>query len=137
MVAFCARVAVVAFPVNGPLKLPAVIAPETVIELKSAFPPSKPLRYSHPAAFLIYNPEGSVVIYTIIPIGGFNASIASVLGILGIKSPLFVLSSSSNEAREIVAPLLPILICAFATSANIRNIPVRIRNGTYSFFISI
>ncbi len=74
-------------PVNGPLKLPAVTAPVTVKELKKAFPPSNPLKYSQPAAFLIYNPEGSVVIYTSIPIGGFKASIAVVFGIRGIKSP--------------------------------------------------
>ena len=46
-----------------------------------------------------------------------------------------MLSSSNNEALEIMAPLLPILICASAFSVNIITIPVRIRNGKYSFFI--
>jgi hypothetical protein len=52
LVAVIAVVAVVAFPVRDPLKLPAVTVPETVTEVKFAFPPSDPVRYSHPVTFL-------------------------------------------------------------------------------------
>ena len=62
LVAVNARVAVDAFPVSGPLKLVAVTAPDTVTELKKAFPLKNPVRYSQPVVFLTYRPEGSVVI---------------------------------------------------------------------------
>ena len=61
-VALIAVFAEVAFQFKGPLKLPAVTAPVTVMELKNALPDKKPVRYSQPEAFLIYTPEGSVVI---------------------------------------------------------------------------
>lgn len=61
-VAVVAVVAVVALPVSGPLKLPAVTAPETVTEVKFAFPPSDPVRNSHPFTFLTYSPtDGTFV----------------------------------------------------------------------------
>ena len=62
LVAVVAVVAVVAFPVRGPLKLPAVTAPKTVTDVKFAFPPSDPVRNSHPDTLRTYSPTAGALV---------------------------------------------------------------------------
>ena len=52
----------VAFPFNGPLKLPAVTVPATVSELKLPFPPKEPVRYSQPVTFRTYKPTAGTLV---------------------------------------------------------------------------